>query len=127
MTPENIRAAGEFGFSLEADRILLAGICLGRSGQLKALQQVQQLMPSLGVEAIDARMQQIAADGIPRWLKADEFWTTEMDNVLLKGMQQGRVGAAGGTADETKRKRFRQGRRQHPFDRDPHGIYAVLR
>ena len=92
LTPENIRAAGEFGFSLEADRILLAGICLGRSGQLKALQQVQQLMPSLGVEAIDARMQRIAADGIPNWLKADEFWTTEMDNVLRQGIQQGRVG-----------------------------------
>ena len=92
MTPENVRAGGEFAFNPEIDRILLGGIHLGRDGQLKALKQVQQLMPALGVEAIDARMQRIAADGIPTWLKADGFWTTEMDNVLLTGIQQGRVG-----------------------------------
>ena len=82
----------ESAFSPEADRILLTGIQLGRNGQLKALQQVHQMMPSLNVEAIDTRMQRIAADGIPAWLKAGEFWTTEMDNVLFKGIQQGRVG-----------------------------------
>ena len=92
MAPENMRAGGKSAFSPEADQILLTGIHLGRNGQLKALQQVQQMMPSLSVEAIDTRMQRIAADGIPTWLKADEFWTTEMDNVLLKGIQQGRVG-----------------------------------
>ena len=92
MTPENVRAGGESAFNPKIDRILLGGIHLGRDGQLKALKQVQQLMPALGVEAIDARMQRIAADGIPTWLKADEFWTAEMDNVLLTGIQQGRVG-----------------------------------
>jgi hypothetical protein len=92
LTPENVRAGGAIAFNPEVDRILLGGIHLGRDGQLKALKQVQHLMPSLGVEAIDARMQRIAADGIPTWLKADEFWTAEMDNVLLKGIQQGRVG-----------------------------------
>ena len=50
------------------------------------------MMPSVSVEAIDTRMQRIAAGGIPAWLKAGEFWTTEMDNVLFKGIQQGRVG-----------------------------------
>jgi hypothetical protein len=92
LTPENVRAGGEFAFNPEVDRILLGGIHLGRDGQLKALRQVQHLMPSLGIEAIDARMQRIAAAGIPTWLKADEFWTAEMDNVLRKGIQQGRIG-----------------------------------
>jgi len=92
LTPENVRAGGEFAFYPEIDRILLGGIHLGRDGQLKALKQVQQLMPALGVEAIDARMQRIAADGIPTWLKAEEFWTAEMDDVLLTGIRQGRVG-----------------------------------
>ena len=92
MTPENVRAGREFALNPEIDRILLGGIHLGRDGQLKALKQVQQLMPALGVEAIDARMQRIAADGIPTWLKADEFWTTEMDDVLLMGIRQGRAG-----------------------------------
>jgi hypothetical protein len=92
LTPENMTGGGEPVFSREADRILLAGIHLGRDGQLKALRQVQQIMPSLSVEVIDVRMQRIAADGIPAWLKADEFWTTEMDNVLRKGIQQGGTG-----------------------------------
>ena len=92
LATENMTAGGEPFFSPEADRILLTGIHLGRDGQLKALQQVQQIMPSLSVEAIDVRMQRIAAAGIPAWLKADEFWTTEMDNVLRKGIQQGGVG-----------------------------------
>ena len=92
MKPENLTGCGEPIFSPEADRILLAGIHLGRDGQLKALREVKQIMPSLSVEVIDVRMQRIAADGIPAWLKADEFWTEEMDNVLRKGIQQGGVG-----------------------------------
>lgn len=92
MTPENMTDGGDHVFSPEADRILLVGIHLGRDGQLKALRQVQRIMPSLSVEAIDVRMQRIAADGIPAWLKAKEFWTAEMDNVLRKGIQQGGVG-----------------------------------
>jgi len=92
LTPENMPGSGDPVFSPEADRILLAGIHLGRDGQSKALRQVQEIMPALSVESIDVRMQRIAADGLPAWVKADEFWTPEMDNVLRRGIQQGGVG-----------------------------------
>jgi hypothetical protein len=91
LSPETISHSGRT-FTSEIDQILIAGIHAGRDGQLKALERVQRVLPSVGIEAINARMQEIAAGGIPPWVKAEAFWTAEMDRILLQGISQGQTG-----------------------------------
>jgi hypothetical protein len=79
-------------FNSEIDQILLEGIHAARDGQRKAIKRVHEMMPSLSVEEIDFHMQEIAADGIARWLKKGEFWTQELDQILLAGIREGKAG-----------------------------------
>jgi hypothetical protein len=72
----------------ELHKILLAGIHAGWEGQRKAIERVRQIRPNLSAEEIDGCMQALAADGLPPWLKR-EFWTAEMDQVLVTGIRGG--------------------------------------
>jgi hypothetical protein len=49
------------------------------------------MRPNVSVEEIDGWMQALAVDGLPQWLKPD-FWTADMDRILLAGSREGAAG-----------------------------------
>jgi hypothetical protein len=79
------------GLGDEICKILLGGMLRGSDGQLQAVEQVCAMRPDLNAEEVDGWMQALALEGLPEWLKRD-FWTPEMDQILLAGIREGVAG-----------------------------------
>jgi hypothetical protein len=79
------------GLDDEIRKILLGGMLRGCDGQRQALEQVCAMRPGVSAEEVDGWMQTLALEGLPQWLKAD-FWTPEMDQILLAGIREGVAG-----------------------------------
>jgi hypothetical protein len=75
LLPENISDGATIAVTHEVDQILLAEIQRGRNKPNASPRTVRQIVPSVSSDAIHARMQQIAAHHIPKWLRGDESWT----------------------------------------------------
>ena len=72
----------------EIRNALLGGMLHGCEGQRQAVEQVRAMRPELSAEEIDGWMQALAVEGLPDWLKPN-FWTAEMDQILLAGIREG--------------------------------------
>lgn len=69
----------------EIDSVLLEGIFSGRAGQTEAIERLCRTWGKLNRRELDNRMEELATQGLPRFLQ-DDFWQEELDAVLLDGI-----------------------------------------
>ena len=79
------------GLDDEIRKTLIGGMLRGWGGQQKAVEQVCAKRQDLSADEVDRWMQTLALEGLPEWLKPD-FWTQQMDQVLLSGIREGLTG-----------------------------------
>ncbi len=70
----------------EVDKVLIQGIFTRNVTQDEVVQRVHSVWPKLSCSWLGARMEEVARTGLPRWMD-QAFWTTEVDPILLSGIQ----------------------------------------
>ena len=70
----------------EVDKVLIQGIFARNVTQDEVVQRVRSVWPKLSISWLGARMEEVARTGLPRWMD-QAFWTTEVDPILLSGIQ----------------------------------------
>ena len=71
----------------EVDKVLIQGIFARNVAKDDVVDRVHSVWPKLSTSWIGARMEEVARTGLPRWMD-QAFWATEVDPILLTGIQQ---------------------------------------
>ena len=70
----------------EVDKVLIQGIFARNVTQDEVVQRVRSVWPKLSISWLDARLEEVARTGLPRWMD-QTFWATEIDPILLSGIR----------------------------------------
>jgi hypothetical protein len=68
----------------DIDHVLLGGALNGKSGREEAIKKVRSVWTKLASSELEERMQLIASDNLPPWLR--EVYWEELDPILMKGV-----------------------------------------
>ena len=67
--------------------MLIRGV-FGRSGSKASIvDRLHAIWPNLSAAELLDRMQEVARDGLPQWLR-NEFWPEQVDRILLTGLER---------------------------------------
>jgi len=67
--------------------VLIRGV-FGRSGSKASIvDRLHAIWPNLSAAELLDRMQEVARDGLPQWLR-NEFWPEQVDRILLTGLER---------------------------------------